>query len=137
MKITRYFVTCREENQRIYILEVGWDGNLPHIYYFFEKVSYRNHLNIHPCPTSIYFKILNKMLNKSKKNLYHGVNSFGNFKQPKCDAVIISASANHSSYYKPTFSTSSFTNSNNHCSSFSGIVVIACDEVHITKNITR
>ena len=69
MKITRYFVTCREENQRIYILEVGWDGNLPHIYFFFEKVSYRNHLNIHPCPTSIYFKILNKMLNKSKKKL--------------------------------------------------------------------
>ena len=29
----------------IYILGVGWDGNLPHIYIYFEKVSYRNHLN--------------------------------------------------------------------------------------------
>ena len=29
----------------IYILGVDWDENLPHIYIYFEKVSYRNHLN--------------------------------------------------------------------------------------------
>jgi len=37
--------TKKKFRLHIYILGVGWDGNLPHIYIFFEKVFYRNHLN--------------------------------------------------------------------------------------------